>query len=144
MILIIGRGRKYFEYEKEMEEVLEKKKNVHPELLLASNTIMEQPREQQINEENGQIKQKNLNEGGENNQPDKIGAISSIQPSKSKIVKKKMSTMEKMRLDRKAYYEERLTIERKKIELMEKRNKLIEERNNILKEKQFNCQCDSS
>ncbi|CAG9770073.1 unnamed protein product [Ceutorhynchus assimilis] len=154
-----GRGRQYFEYASEMEEVLGKKRNVHPELLLSSNTKDDLEHELDTKENNEPIEKppklvrplepespQEL-EGAENiNQPGtkQNEEMPKRKPLRSNIFRKKASTMEKMRLDRKIYYDEKLVIEKKKIEQMERRNQLIEERNSILRENKCNCQCIGS
>ncbi|KAJ8930302.1 hypothetical protein NQ314_016921 [Rhamnusium bicolor] len=54
---------------------------------------------------------------------------------KMRTIKKKKTCLERMREDRKVYYEERLKIEKEKLEELRNRNTLIEERNRILREK---------
>lgn len=138
---ILGRGRKYFEYEKEMEEIFCNKKNVHPVLLLSSNTKDDLPQnETNSNEKTPELRDLSQDEVVDGNfaEDKKQGEETPrVKHSKAKIYRKKTSTIEKTRLDRKEYYNERLEIERRKLEQMEQRNNLIAQRNTILKE--HNC-----
>lgn len=119
-----GRGRKYFEYQEQMETIFKGKKSITPDFLLESNTIDNQIQKEiveEIQEETAQNEKKT---------------------SKPKILKRKRSVMESVRADRKEYYAAKLIIENEKLEeirkrnkLTEQRNKLLKERNNILKEK---------
>ena len=53
-----------------------------------------------------------------------------------------MSVLENMQIDRKHYYDERLEIEKQKLEEIKKRNKLIQERNEIMKA--VHCKCENT
>lgn len=136
-LLFLGRGRRYFEFEDEMTAIFGKKRNINPEILLSTNTIEKD--EICVNDSEDKVEKENLLD----NTPSTI-ANGSRKGFNQKAVKKKTSTMEQLRLDRKVYYEEKLTIEKRKLEEIKKRNKLIEDRNQIIKEKICCCKCNSS
>ncbi|CAH1996098.1 unnamed protein product [Acanthoscelides obtectus] len=136
-----GRGRTFFEYKHEMEEVFLKKKNIHPELLLASDQIDTQI---DMNSDNA-ITTAAPDVSSPSKSVSSPKSLQAVTPQKkSQIIRKRQGIMEKIRSDCKTYYEEKLHIENLKLEEMKKRNQLIEERNNILKEKQCNCHQTSS
>nr|CAI5848813.1 unnamed protein product [Callosobruchus analis] len=58
-----------------------------------------------------------------------------LQIIKSRVMKKKITTLEAMRLDRKEYYTEKLKLEKEKIDQIKKRNALLEQQNQLLQEK---------
>lgn len=129
-----GRGRHFFEFSDELDKIFYKKKNVNPVVLLDANTITSA---EEINE---------IVEREETNNPDSPTAMpqSSLQIQKNKTVgsakEKTKSTIinrnliiEKMRQDKKEYYQERLKIEKEKVAAIRERNDLIRERNEILK-----------
>ncbi|CAG9840740.1 unnamed protein product [Diabrotica balteata] len=93
-----GRGRKYFEYEKEMDQIFGNKKNVNPEILLSSDTY-------HIIEE----KKQDIDEGVCQN-TEHIEEIPCTQTPKTPIkrLRNKNSELQKMRTDRANYYQERL------------------------------------
>ncbi|KAL1492288.1 hypothetical protein ABEB36_012762 [Hypothenemus hampei] len=109
----IGRGRKFFEYEAEMAEIFGKKTNVHPEILLNSDTIdmsLENGTEE-LEEVISQTPAKVL--------PKLSTEVGKV--SKTKRTSIKGNHLEKIRLDRKIYYNERLEIEKQKLEEIKKK-----------------------
>lgn len=120
-----GRGRKFFEFEKEMEDIFQKKKNIHPEIVLSSETL-----------------DYNLNVTNKSSEPEEIIEQAHHSPSSSKSPRRKKITMtrneilDQIRKDRYAYQQERCQIEREKLEVkkqmvteLKRRNDLVEERN---------------
>lgn len=139
-----GRGRKYFLYKEQMEKFFGKKKSVHPELLLGSDTHhipneVRRTEETEIsNKENTSEQHKDISTT-EKKTPTE-NAAKELQ-KRRRILAKKASLLESIRQDRKEYYESKVAIETQKLEEIRKRNKLIEERNNILKEQNCSCKC---
>lgn len=135
-----GRGRKYFEYVHEMEAILGRKKSIHPELLLSSDTVhhfesiplsekselMSLPSCAKVNEN---LKESVTHENNENE-----NMKSATTKLKSKVNARKRSYLELIRADRKAFSEEKLVIEKEKLAELKRKNKLVEERNIILRE----------
>lgn len=122
-----------------MEEIFCNKKNVHPVLLLSSNT-KDDLSQNETNSDKKTPEPHDLSQGeviDGNFAEEKKQSEETPRVKHSKIHRKKISTIEKIRFDRKEYYNERLEIERRKVEQMERRNNLIAERNTILKE----CNC---
>lgn len=118
-----------------MEEILGRKKNIHPEILLTSNTYDENLLDNTtFHEEEMENDMLSIQMETTTNEPAVIHAKPTSKPTKSRIFKQKQSTMEKIRLDRKAYFDRRLELECQKIELLKERNKILEEKNRILKE----------
>ncbi|CAG9827335.1 unnamed protein product [Diabrotica balteata] len=120
-----ARGRKYFEYEKEMDQIFGNKKNVNPEILLSSDTY-------HIIEEKKQDVDEDVCQNTEH-----IEEIPCTQTPKTPIkrLRNKNSELQKMRMDRANYYQERLVIEREKLEQLKRRNDDIERRTKIKEEK---------
>lgn len=115
-----------------MEDIYGKKKNVHPEILLGSEDVDMQelcPAEETVESES---LEKNVS-------PEKV--TPSVTPKVKKVTKRRPLTIEKMRFDRKAFYDEKLKLDREKLIEMKRRNNLIEERNAILNKIKCCCQC---
>lgn len=126
-----GRRRKDFEYAEEMFNILGKKRNIYPELLLTTKL--------KSNESN----QKSVEVIEDNFQTNDAPSTSKVTlvTSKSIIGKKKFKSnmLEKIRKERKEYFEKRLQIEKEKLQVEKQklqqwkiRNKLISERNKIM------------
>lgn len=136
-----GSGRKFFEYAEEMDLIFKGKKNVQPILLLSDTTKDDIP---------------NLVE----DDLDSVSETDLIKPSSSKKVEPEVKqketpfrikhnrtrqrsnpvlnrniTLEKMRQDRKEYYNARIEQETEKVNLLKQRNALLSEKNQILKNK---------
>lgn len=129
-----------------MNGIFGKKRNLHPECLLDSETV-DRSLEERPTEEGSQTPKilpacTSSPVTTPTKRPKKVIPGPST-PRKSVRCTKKKSVMESIRMDRKIYQEERLKIEREKLELIEKRNKLIAERNIILKEN-IKCSCQVS
>lgn len=125
----------------EMVEIFGKKKNIHPEILLDSNTIdssIEMTCEEELFIESKTATQQ-LEITPKVIETPKASSVASrrLRPTAKK------SAVEKARQDRKDYYEAKLQIEREKLEEMKRRNNLISERNQILKDFKCNCQYSS-
>ncbi|XP_074026338.1 uncharacterized protein [Leptinotarsa decemlineata] len=139
-----GRGRKYFEYQVEMEEIFGKKKNINPEVLLSSETVdysleeNEKINTEEETKENNSHKRKIKNSIELCETPPKVPLP---QPTTTSVTNTKhrknrrLTNIENLRLDRKMYYEQKLEIEREKL-------KLIAERNEILRNWRCKCQCN--
>lgn len=121
-----GRGRKFFEYANEMQELLGEKKNVFPTVTLSTATI-DIP--QQLEKDNNEGEEEIILEPAN---PD----IKKVSNNK----KRKKSVLENIRNDRKNYQDARLTIEKEKLAALRERNKILEERNKILSR----CKCFAS
>lgn len=122
-----GRGKKYFEFSEEMDQLFKHKKNVHPEILLSSEDIHEP-----INNDNDlyscEVESPSTSKGETHN-----AIVSSKKEENKKNLRKKISTIEKIRQDRLNYQQNKLEIEKEKLQLLKTRNELIEARNEILK-----------
>ena len=125
-----GRGRKIFEFSEEMAVLYGNKTSVRPELLLATDT-QHTPGNTADDSQLTDPEQPKVPNGVEENE-------TNIQGKKGN--KRKITTLENIRNDRRAYQEKRLKIEMEKLEVMKKRNELIEERNKILREGNC-CKC---
>lgn len=130
-----GQGKKYFEFSEEMDQIFAHKKNVHPEILLSSEEVHDVLNfsEQDVCPTQGpsgpSTSKKNTNENI---------IIYQEEVTKKKKLRKKISTIEKIRQDRLNYQQKRLEIENEKLQLLKNRNELIKERNVIL---QSQCCC---
>ncbi|CAH1099821.1 unnamed protein product [Psylliodes chrysocephalus] len=142
-----GGGRKVFEYFKEMDEIFGKKSNIRPELLLSSNTISHQDKE------NNLPPTENSETPAAENAKHKIEPITSPKHPKRRrtIIQEKKSVLEVMRMDKKEYYgkildlekeklafkkeklQKKLDIEIKKLEAKEKETSAYKDRNDIMK-----------
>ncbi|KAL1509937.1 hypothetical protein ABEB36_004601 [Hypothenemus hampei] len=122
-----GAARKQFEYSEIMNNILGKKKNVHPELLLSSTTIDPMPISSDIDE-------------GETTPIASSEIKSKSQEVPKKSEKKyqnrtlKSNLLREIREDRRQYYKKRLEQEDQKLQQKVKENKILEEKNQILKE----------
>ena len=123
-----------------MGDIFGRKKSIHPELLLSSETLNEtlHVTEPQIEI----VYDKSPGETSELLTDTLRVKIKEFTSRKSEIAEKQMSVFEKMQIDRKHYYDERLEIEKQKLEEIKKRNKLIQERNEIMKA--VHCECENT
>lgn len=113
----------------EMDELMGKKKNVHPELLLTNEKVHIPERQSEaLDKEPEEILQTENEENTE---------IETPRRRKKRQVNKRKLCAEMIRQDKRKYYEERLNLEKEKIEVLKKRNELLEERNHILEK--INC-----
>lgn len=149
-----GSGRRQFGYADEMNEILGKKKNVCPEILLSSTSVSYS--NSSTVKENSEPCE-NSRENLENSETVNTNSTQKAQCKvmKSRITGKKLKnsdTLERIRLDRQKYHEQRLNFEREKYEkclkletekleiekkrneLLEENNKIVQERNNLLKQ----------
>lgn len=133
-----GRGKKYFEYQEELENILGRKKNIFPELLLKSNTINLPPLNEEVHLENGE-NHLNVAEAEVHKEYTSKPSTSATSAKNKRFRKRRVTLLESLNSDRKKYYEERIAVEKQKVEQMKIRNELIMERNAILKEKRCSC-----
>ncbi|KAL1488729.1 hypothetical protein ABEB36_014528 [Hypothenemus hampei] len=131
-----GRGRKCFEFSNEMDEVYGKKKNVHPTLLLESETINIPSDE---NFKKGNVESDVVN-GADLSTPSTSKGVRNEERGeivRKRNVKKKKTILEKLREDKLNYQKERMELFRKSYEriiaLLEEKNDIERERNEILK-----------
>lgn len=111
-----GRARKFFEYEKEMDEIFAKKHNVNPELLLSTETVEHECKE---------------------NQGETISTMTEeITKKRKRIDSKKKITrcdiLEEMRKDKKTYYDHILVIQKEKLEIEKQKLKEKQTKNELL------------
>ncbi|XP_074038224.1 uncharacterized protein [Leptinotarsa decemlineata] len=151
-----GRGRRYFEFAEEMDAIFQKKRSINPEILLSSSGVIT-PRKITANKENladtqNEIKNMELDlVDGEglttiNEKRPKTSVNCTPQKIKTRIHApkyKKDSILQQIRIDRKQYQDERikleklkieemLKLEKEKLEIRKKRNELLETRNILL------------
>uniref|UniRef100_A0A6P7FLF2 Uncharacterized protein LOC114331462 n=2 Tax=Diabrotica virgifera virgifera TaxID=50390 RepID=A0A6P7FLF2_DIAVI len=127
-----GRGRKDHEYKDEMDEIFEKKKNVHPQRLLSSTTV-HVPKSMSAVQTEVEIPQKVVVP----NEELKIGSKQSKNQLQSKR-KQKLDTLLAIKQDRKDFYKDLLQEKKRKNELYERRTKVLEQ----LLEKNYNIPSD--
>lgn len=132
-----GRGRKCFEFAEEMDKIFQKKRNVHPEILLSSETITPTTEIRQIVAPAvlPSTSSENLGDTIEMNTPKK----------RRNLLANRHRLLESIRQDKREYQKarleiarERIQIEKQKLEEMKKRNQLIEERNRLYREAKKN------
>lgn len=132
-----GRGRKYFEYTQEMEDIMGKRKSIRPELLLSSDTVHHI---ESIATDNNEITshpsslrpdEKAMEESL--NSEKECKKVKSLQ-LKTQANTRRRSYLELMRADRKKFNEDKLAIEKEKLTELKRKNTLIEKRNKIIKE----------
>lgn len=128
---LTGRERKVFEYADIMHSILEKKKNIHPVLLLSSDTINALP---ESSKENGNIIEMSTEENTEPEMTEReIDSITTVKkrkawnnPIPNTNKRTKFNILREIRHDRKEYYAKRLEIEEMKLLEQKKRNDLLE------------------
>lgn len=118
-----------------------KKKNVHPEILLdaekVDSVIDETPEFIETQEPETALKVNT------EVTPKSKSSLGSSLTGSRRVRAIKTSTMEKLRQDKKAYFDAKLELEREKLQELKHRNALIAERNEILKNFKCNCQFNS-
>ncbi|CAH1110524.1 unnamed protein product [Psylliodes chrysocephalus] len=133
-----GRGRTNFEFEKEFEEIYGGKSNVHPQVLLSSETevVLHLDEENTHEVENDpQAPSETLADGSRNaeNRP-----ILTAKRRRTKVVtstyKKRNEILTDMKNDLKTYYSEKIHIDREKLELDKEKHKEKVKRTELLKE----------
>lgn len=148
-----GRGRKFFDYEREMDDIFRKVTKINPEVLLSESNVVKIPSSLQgTSESSGSLlenKSRNdvntsdpANADIENHKDLNTIMKSSNQPvRKSRNKKTRRDVLELIRQDRLEYQKkqistasERLAIESEKLKERKRRNALLEERNQLLKE----------
>ncbi|KAL1488699.1 hypothetical protein ABEB36_014498 [Hypothenemus hampei] len=138
-----GRGRKYFEFAEQMDTIFNKKRNVNPEILLTSSSVIlnDKLNTEEILEVPSM--EKDI-ENVEPNREDNTTKISVKKTTTRNKIKtqlhstkyKKQSILEQMRIDRKHYQEESLMLKKVKMEQMlemEKEKLNIKKRRNELR-----------
>ncbi|KAJ4425444.1 hypothetical protein ANN_28059 [Periplaneta americana] len=103
-----GNGRKFFAYAEEMDELYGQKKNIRPEVLLSSETVV--PLEEELA---------------------KTPEVATVENNTGRghmttRKKRKSSVVEQMRIDRLEYQRKRLEQEERKIALLERKVQLLE------------------
>jgi hypothetical protein len=135
-----GRGRRTFDFFEEMEEISGKKRAIHPHFLLGINVV---PEDEEVkntaNEGTLHIKKEPTTSYAVQpavNEQTTSGSAKRKADNKLEVprrtTKKRQSVLESMRFDNLACRENKLAIEKSKLEELKKRNKLIEERNKFL------------
>lgn len=130
-----GRGRKYFEFHMEMEDIYGKKRNIRPEILLGSETV-HVPTEEIVTDE--------ISAETTINQETEKSKVINDKDLRKKNTKRKRTILQQIREDKVEYQEKRFNFLEKVHEdllsILRERNKIEEERNEILKNKK--CRCD--
>lgn len=132
-----GRGRKDFEYAEIMEEILGKKRNINPVVVLSSDTISSLPEKENIAAISPQIEQNDPeNDTVEQCLEERQEKTPTIQTPKRNYRTRKLKAdmLKEIRNDRREYYKKHLELEEKKLEEKRKHNKILEERNELLKQ----------
>lgn len=127
-----GAGRKEFEYAEIMTEILGKKRNVHPEILLAADTVDNMPSTSEESEPSRLPLVQTEEEVPKRAFSIKKKTVTTTTPLRSRNLKTYM--LKEIRSDRQSYYKQRLEQEERKIEQKLRKNKLLEEKNLILKQ----------
>ncbi|KAL1488143.1 hypothetical protein ABEB36_015101 [Hypothenemus hampei] len=137
-----GRGRVTFDYAKEMEEILGKKKNIHPPLLLSSDTIdhMIETSSKKLNlipaigEE--MLNEEELHGTEEPSTSSSDTAIASeVSVKNSRSSRLKTGRITKSKFDKIHYQKEKLDILKKYYDEKKRRNNLLEKRNSLIEER---------
>lgn len=131
---LTGRGRKMFEYAEVMNSILGRKKNIHPVLLLSSDTI-NAPSTSSATDVEDAIDIENINAAQMKNQEQTETVESTVLKRKAVNVTKfptenkrlKSNILREIRNDRKEYYRKRLDLEEKKLSEKVKKNDFLEQ-----------------
>lgn len=139
-----GRGRKYFEFEEQMELIFQTSKRINPEILLTENevikstttTFMERPASQ--NSPLSTLMQSIQEDELVNNTSEPL-EYQKIKPLKKSTINYKRKgtrtdTLEMIRDDKKKFYENYINIQNEKLIESKRKNDLREEKNKLLKE----------
>lgn len=120
-----GRGRKNFEYQEQFDEIYVNKRNIHPELLLATDTVQEMPISFEISEQLDIAQEQSTSiPSTSNDRPIDNNSEANVTQSRPKRRKTQTnSTLELMRKDRKDYYTEFLKIQRERLEFEKEKAK---------------------
>ncbi|KAL1492457.1 hypothetical protein ABEB36_010709 [Hypothenemus hampei] len=126
-----GRGRKVFEFSQEMESIYATKKNIHPEIVLSTDT------------EHIPLDVNNVNTISNG---DKVNGIETKKSHgenlRRKSLKKRKSVLQEIRNDRLKYQEARLNFlqqaHKEIVEKLDERNKIAKEKNELLKKEKLN------
>ncbi|KAK9737697.1 Myb/SANT-like DNA-binding domain [Popillia japonica] len=115
-----GRGRKQFEYTKQLEEIFQGKKNVEPEILLSASTGAEPPVEE-LN-----IDKPTCSYSEPKKLPIPISKRKRIRSTTYDEARKENQKYKKDSLEfKKLYFEEKIELQKRKLKLMEERNDLL-------------------
>nr|XP_023024480.1 uncharacterized protein LOC111512571 [Leptinotarsa decemlineata] len=123
-----GRGKKYFEYQEEMDNIFRGKKNVKPDVLLSTDTIEHVEEVEPANEEPIQSTSNSATATFQT-----LGKGLSLKRRNPATTKN--LTLEQLRRDRKEYYKERIEVEKQKLEVEKQKVVLMKERNNLFRER---------
>ncbi|CAH1098726.1 unnamed protein product [Psylliodes chrysocephalus] len=123
-----GRGRKFFKFEKEMEEIFIKQKKINPDILLSEDTVVDNSTVRQESEKENAVPK---NEQEKKDKPTRLGTQKRSRTDVLDIIRQDRLKYNKEQLSIK---KERLAIEKEKIEEQKRRNNLLEERNRLIKE----------
>lgn len=155
-----GRGRKVFEYYEIMHEILGKKKNMNPVLLLSSDTINTLPEPSTSSADNTRdiiIDEIEVDDDAMEMKPSFSAGISNneeehllITPKATTLKRKnsnvktptkpyenkrlKCNLLREIRNDRKEYYSKRLEIEKAKVDAKIRKNELLERKNQLIEQ----------
>lgn len=135
-----GRGRKDFEYSEIMDEILGKKRNINPVILLSSDTVINaQSGMQQDNTGLGDSNRENITQDiVKPNDTEKTKELTPVKrkPVQSTYKNKRLraDVLKEIKQDRKDFYRKLLEIEEKKLQEKRTKNKILEERNALIKQ----------
>lgn len=128
-----GRGRKDFEYAEIMDEILGNKRNIHPAILLSSDTVNAMEAKN-TGLDNTNLEKENITRDIiEENKTVQITEVASVKTS-YKSRKLRTDVLKEIRQDRKDFYKKLLELEEKKLLEKQRKNKILEERNTVLKQ----------
>lgn len=140
-----GRGRKDFEYAEIMDEILGKKRNIHPVLLLSSDTVTPVTTEEAninfiaTNTDTSTIEKANRAAENTENTQDKVSLKpSGSQTPKCNNKKLRVDVLKDIRQDRKQFYKKFLELEEKKLNEKKRKNDILQERNALLQQYMIN------
>lgn len=136
-----GRGRKFFEFEEEMEQIFHKSKRINPEILLSeSEEIRSTHTEKPVPQKNVLLTTMQLDEPKvvqeeyKTNDPEPV--LNYVRKSAGNVKRKgtKIDVLELIRKDKDKFYEQYIKIQNSKIVELIRKNDLLEEKNKLLKE----------
>ncbi|XP_050505708.1 uncharacterized protein LOC126883981 [Diabrotica virgifera virgifera] len=114
-----GRGKKYFEYEAEMNEIFKGKMNIKPEVTITTESFQQEPvlTPEAVNEPVASTS----NVPSTSEKPKETGRH-------KKTAVTRIAIMQQMQIDRKAYYDKRIELEQEKIKIQREKLKELKER----------------
>ncbi|KAJ4437796.1 hypothetical protein ANN_13734 [Periplaneta americana] len=119
------KGKKNFEYQEQFDEIYVNKRNIHPELLLATDTVQEMPIAFEISKQLDIAQEQSTSiPSTSNDRPIDNNSEANVTQSRPKRRKTQTnSTLELMRKDRKDYHTEFLKIQRERLEFEKEKAK---------------------